>query len=78
MIIEKICVIEYSMMNNSQKDIRKKKALNVFKEAIKQIDFNSEVIPLNNYNRLVKIFESLLNRGLNQDEKVIIEYLIES
>lgn len=74
MIIEKICVLEYGMMNNSLKW----EAIKQLKEAVKQIDFNSEVIPLNNYNRLVKIFESLLNRRLNQDEKTIIEYLIES
>jgi hypothetical protein len=73
MIIAKICVLEHGMANNS----RKLKAIKQLKEALEQIDFNSEFVPLSDYQRLVKLFESLLKRQLNQAEIAIIEHLIE-
>ena len=74
MITEKICALEYGLANNSQN----KEAIKQLKEALKQIDFNSEFVPLSDYERLTKLFESLLKRQLNQTEITIIGHLIES
>ena len=50
MITEKICILEYSMVNNSPN----KEAIQQLKVALEQIDFNSEFVPLGDYKRLVK------------------------
>ena len=77
MITEKILVLEYSIVNDTPADITKREAIRQLKSALNQIDFKSEIIPLTDYERLVKLFESLLNRPINQTEIAIIKHLIE-
>lgn len=78
MIKEKLLVLEYSLAIKPSIDYKKTEAIQQLKTALKQIDFNSEIIPVNDFKRLVSLFESLLNRKLNRIEKSIIKNLVES
>ncbi len=78
MIKEKLLILEYETKINNCIDNSKLKALKSLKTALIQIDTNSEIIPHCDYNRLLKLFESLLDRQVNQCERSIIEHLIES
>ena len=77
MIKEKLLVLEYSLATKPSIDYKKTEAIQQLKTALKQIDFNSEIIPVDDFKRLTSLFESLLNRKLNQIEKSIIKNLIE-
>lgn len=75
MIKEKLLLLEYSIVNTVPLDSKKMDAIKQLKLALQQIDFKSEIIPLSDSNRLIKLFQSLSNRNLNELEISIIKTL---
>jgi len=75
MIKEKLLLLEYSIVNTVPLDSKKMDAIKQLKLALQQIDFKSEIIPLSDANRLIKLFQSLSNRNLNELEISIIKTL---
>lgn len=75
MIKEKLLLLEYSIVNTVPLDSKKMDAIKQLKLALLQIDFKSEIIPLSDANRLIKLFQSLSNRNLNELEISIIKTL---
>jgi len=76
MILEKLSKIELEAMKtiaNRQKTI---KTIHTFKKLLMQIDFSSEVIPIENSEKLKELFTSLKNKELNTDEKIIIKEIL--
>lgn len=77
MIKEKLLVMEYSLVTSITDNSAQINAIKQLKKALKQIDFKSEIIPISDFERLTKLFESLLDRDLNRIEISIIENIIE-
>lgn len=77
MIKEKLLIMEYNILQTEVINSPKANALKQLKTALNEVDFNSEIIPLCDYNRLQKLFKSLLKRELNIEELSIIEKLID-
>lgn len=73
--MEKLLLLEYSIVNTVPLDSKKMDAIKQLKLALQQIDFKSEIIPLSDANRLIKLFQSLSNRNLNELEISIIKTL---
>ena len=48
-----------------------------FKELLKQIDFSSEIIPFQDYEKLKSLFTSLKGKPLSQSEITLIEEIAE-
>ncbi|WP_250435089.1 hypothetical protein [Hanstruepera flava] len=76
-IKEKLLILEYRLLADLPVDTTKIKAIKELKTALMHIDFNTESIPFNDVKRLIKLFESLLDRKLTKPENIIIKSLIE-
>ncbi len=76
MIHEKLLQIEYASNNDKEQTYSRAKTINDFKEWLKQIDRNAEVIPIGNTKRLNNLMASLKGKALNTDEYDLIEEII--
>ena len=76
MIRAKLLLIQYDTVNKEQKDEKKLNTISELKRLLRQIDFNVEVVPLEDEGRLLKFFSSLKNNPLSIQEKGLIKELV--
>jgi len=76
MILAKLLLMQYDTVNTEQKDEKKLNTISELKRLLRQIDFNVEVVPLEDEDRLLKLFSSLKNNPLSIQEKVLIKELV--
>jgi len=76
MILAKLLLMQYDTVNTEQKDEKKLNTISELKRLLRQIDFNVEVVPLEDEDRLLKLFSSLKNKPLSIQEKVLIKELV--
>jgi len=72
MIQTRLLLMEYAADN----DQMKLEAIRGIKKLLTQIDFNSEVVPTENYDKLKELLESLKGSLLTEDEIKLINELI--
>ncbi len=76
MIIAKLLMMEFDIVNTEQKDEKKLNTISELKRLLRKIDFNVEVVPLEDEDRLLKLFSSLKNNPLSLQEKEVIKELV--
>lgn len=52
-------------------------ALRDIKESLNQIDFESEIVPVEDKSRLIKLFTSLKNEDLIEEEIYLIDQIVQ-
>ena len=77
MIFDKLKQIESEAKNNIDHQYQRIEAVRKFKELLNEIDFSSEVIPVEDAERLARVLTSLKGKQLSRHEKDLIEELIE-
>ena len=73
MIIKKLSKIEVASKYNINSEYRKIEAIRVFRELLKQIDFSSEIVPIENNEKLTEMLTSLKGKRLSGCETKLIE-----
>ena len=76
MILEKLSKIEIKANNNINREYRKIQTLRGIENLLNQIDFSSEVVPINDDKRLIKVLASLKGKQLNKCEIKLVEEII--
>ncbi len=75
MIRAKLLLIQFDTQNKERKDEKKLKTISELRRLLRQIDFNTEAVPLEDEGRLLKLFSSLKRNPLSIQEKVLIKEL---
>lgn len=73
MIHQKISKIKLSATKRIDEEVNKLVAANTIQELLNQIDFNSEVVPIHDCKKLIKLFTSLKGKELNTNEIELIK-----
>lgn len=73
MIHQKISKIKLSATNIIDEEVNRLVAANTIQELLNQIDFNSEVVPMHDSEKLIKLFTSLKGKELNIAEIGLIK-----
>ena len=76
MIQTKLLLIEYAVVNNDSYDGTKLHAIRSIKNLLTQIDFNSEVVPIENENKLKEFLVSLKGSLLSREEESLVEEIM--
>ena len=76
MILEKLEKIELEAKSNIDHEYQRIETVRGFKELLNQIDFSSEVIPIEDDERLTKVLTSLKGKQLSKCESKLVEELI--
>jgi hypothetical protein len=76
MIRAKLLLIQFDTLNKQYKDEKKLSAILELKKLLRQIDFDVEVVPLEDEGRLLQLFTSLKNKPLSSEEKILINELV--
>ncbi len=76
MIRAKLLLIQFDTLNKKQKDQKKLNTILDLKKLLRQIDFNVEVVPLEDEDRLLNFFSSLKSNPLSIEEKALINELV--
>ena len=76
MIRAKLLLIQFDTLNKEKKDEKKLSTILELKKLLRQIDFDVEVVPLEDESRLLKLFTSLKNKPLSIEEKILINELV--
>ena len=77
MIIEKLSKIEKIAECNMHSEYRKIETVRVFKKLLNQIDFSSEIVPIEDSERLIKLMTLLKGEQLNGSETNLVEEITE-
>ena len=78
MIIEKLSKIELASKYRINSEYQKLDTVRIFKELLSQIDFSSEIVPFEDYEKLNKLFISLKGKQLSKCEINLIEEIVEN
>lgn len=73
MIRKTLLKIKLKLSTSNYKDAELLKVITAFENLIEEIDFSSELIPLDNLDMLKKLFTSLKNEELNSKEIELLE-----
>jgi len=76
MIIEKLSKIEATAKYNIYSEYRKIETIMEFKELLNQIDFSSEVVPIEDSERLTNLLTSLKGKQLSSIETKLVEEIV--
>ena len=76
MIRAKLLLLQFDTLNMEPKNEKKLNAILDLKKLLKQIDFNVEIVPMENEVRLLNFFSSLKNKPLSIEEKALIQELV--
>ncbi len=76
MIKIKLDLVEFEMLKNPIQNQEKLSAVQNIKKLIEKIDFEAEVVPMQNKTKLNKLLISLKGSFLTEEESKIIEELI--
>ena len=77
MILDKLTSIELEVKSNIYKEQNKLVAIKTLQDLLDQIDFNSEIVPMENIEKLSRLLNSLKGRALNEEERELLSVLIE-
>ena len=69
-------MIEQGTINNPVQDPLKLKAIKEIKRLFTKIDFNAEVVPMDNSIKLKKLLVSIKGTPLTQKESELVEELV--
>lgn len=73
MIHQKISKIKLSATNKIDEEVNTLVAANTIQELLTQIDFNAEVVPMHDSEKLIKLFTSLKGKELSTTEIGLIK-----
>jgi len=73
MIIEKLLLAENTVKQNIKLSIRVLASIRSIRKLLRQIDFTSEVVPVEDKEKLNKLLVSLKSNMLNNDETALVE-----
>ncbi|MGB5318383.1 hypothetical protein [Eudoraea sp.] len=73
----KLIMIEQGTINNPVKDPLKLKAIQEIKRLFTKIDFNAEVVPMDNSIKLKELLISIKGSPLTKEESEIVEELVQ-
>ena len=76
MIKIKLDLVEFEMLKNPKQNQEKLSAVQNIKKLIEKIDFEAEVVPMQNKTKLNKLLISLKGSFLTEEESKIIEELV--
>ncbi len=76
MILDKLTSIELEVKSNIYKEQNKLVAIKTLQDLLDQIDFNAEIIPMENIEKLSRLLNSLKGRALNEEERELLSRLI--
>ena len=76
MIKIKLDLVEFEMLKNHIQNQEKLSAVQNIKKLIEKIDFEAEVVPMQNKTKLNKLLISLKGSFLTEEESKIIEELV--
>ncbi len=76
MIKIKLNLVEFEMLKNPIQNQEKLSAVQNIKKLIEKIDFEAEVVPMQNKTKLNKLLISLKGSFLTEEESKIIEELV--
>ena len=76
MIRAKLLLLQFDTLNMEPKNEKKLNAILDLKKLLKQINFNVEVVPIEDEVRLLNFFSSLKNKPLSIEEKRLIQELV--
>ena len=76
MIRAKLLLLQFDTLNKEPKNEKKLNTILDLKKLLKQIDFNVEVVPMEDEVRLLNFFSSLKNKPLSIEEKGLIHELV--
>ena len=76
MIRAKLLLLQFDTLNMEPKNEKKLNAILDLKKLLKQIDFDVEIVPMENEVRLLNFFSSLKNKPLSIEEKALIQELV--
>jgi len=76
MIIEKLSKVEVEAKYKINSEYRKIETIRGLKTLLNQIDFSSEVVPVEDSKRLKKLLISLKGKELNEIENMLIEEIV--
>jgi hypothetical protein len=77
MILVKLTSIELEVKSSIYKEQNKLLAIKTLQDLLDQIDFNSEIVPMENIEKLSRLLISLKGRALNEEERELLVRLIE-
>ncbi len=77
MILEKLAIVELEVKYNIYKEENILDAIKSIREILHQIDFESEVVPMDDIERLSKLLSSLKGTTLNEEESELLNRIIE-
>lgn len=77
MIIEKLLTIESEVKSNIYKEQNRLISIKTFQILLSKIDFDSEVVQIENLEKLTDLLISLKGRALNEEEMELLERIIQ-
>ena len=77
MILEKLSFIESEIKSNIYKEQNKLVAIKSLQNLLNQIDFDVEIVPMKDFERLSKFLDSLKGNALNEEESELLGRIIE-
>ena len=76
MILEKLVKIELEAKSNIDNEYKRIETIRGFKELLNQIDFSSEIVPIEDSERLTNIMTYLKGKQLNGCESNLVKEII--
>ena len=77
MILNKLTSIELEVKSSIYKEQNKLVAIKTLQDLLDQIDFNAEIVPMENIEKLSTLLNSLKGRALDEEERELLIRLIE-
>lgn len=78
MILDKLLVLELEAKSNIYKEQNRMICIKGFQQLLSQIDFDSEVVQMENSEKLTNLLISLKGEPLNEEEIELLDKIIES
>jgi hypothetical protein len=75
LILTRLLLIEYATINSRDRNYQKLKVIREIRNTLLQVDFMSEIVPLENVNKLSSLLMSLKGCRLTEDELSLVEEL---
>lgn len=73
MILKTISIIKHTSTINIQKEVEKLETIATIENLLNQVDFTSEVVPINDVDKLTKLISSLKEAELNTKEIALVK-----
>ncbi len=77
MILDKLLSIESEVKSNIYKEQNRLVSIKTFQVLLNQIDFDAEIVQMENLEKLTNLLISLKGRALNKEESELLDRIIE-